>query len=361
MFFSLLGDIQGKEISAHSRLFEYRTFFEGFQRDQALPRLFTDFPEFEECFHSFTFCQGCVVSNYVYLTVLVVLVSQNHASFLQSDIHKRLLAVKDCCQNNDILCLFIASPSKQSVLSQDIFPPSVDLPIELQSIGKEGGEALVYMLMQQGGGSELALSGNEAIGRLRTANESLEHYSQRLEIQVVASEREIKVCERVIEDLEQELLYALRSRDKTPGAILFFSLLHDPTYVPALQQISLQLTKLRSFIVHQTVDMDFMTLRKRMQVCLSHLPTIDKVIERYAILYKQWSSHRIQFFAERKLRGNAADNLSSCPLCFRDLAIAQHATGAAAVGGGGSDSNSHHHPNPNHSPNHHNEYRKNKK
>ncbi len=245
------------------------------------------------------------------------------------------MIVKENCEKYEVLQLLIASPSNKSLQHQEeedleqngwgSFYPSTNSP-NGQSIGKDSSEALVHLLMQQGG-NNIALQSNAAIGRLKTANVSLEHYAQRLEEELVASEQEIKVCEREIEDLEQELLNVMKERDKTPGAILFFSLLHDTSFVTGLQQLSLQLTTLKGFIVHQNIDMDFMTLRKRMQVCLNLVPTVDKIIERYGVIYKQWASHRIQYFAERKLRGNAADNLTSCPLCFHDLSNGSHVSG----------------------------------
>lgn len=129
---------------------------------------------------------------------------------------------------------------------------------------------------------------------------------------------ELHACHEEIEDLEMELLHVMKERDKTPGAILFFTLMHDQAFIPNLQQLTLQFQQVKGFLDY-SVEMDYVTLRKRLQVCLTLMPTIDKLVDKYGMLHKQWTHHRLNFFAERKLRGNAADNLGCCPLCYNEL------------------------------------------
>ncbi len=148
-------------------------------------------------------------------------------------------------------------------------------------------------------------------GEGRHPHESIEAYCQRLE-------EELKKCDEDIENLEIDVLHLMKEQDRTPPAILFYSLLHDPSFVPNLQQLSLQFHQLKGF-VNQTIDMDFMLLRKRLQVCLTILPSVDKLIDKYATLHKRWAQQRLNFFAEKKLRGSAADNMSTCPLCYHEL------------------------------------------
>jgi hypothetical protein len=133
---------------------------------------------------------------------------------------------------------------------------------------------------------------------------------------------ELQARETDLEELELELAEALKDKDQTPSAMLFFSMLYDPSFVPTLQQLSLQFSQFKGFL-NQTVDMDFTLLRKRMMICLSHLPTLDKLIEKYSQLYKRWSQHRLHYFTSRKLRGSAIDNMSSCPLCYHALLTAE--------------------------------------
>lgn len=131
-------------------------------------------------------------------------------------------------------------------------------------------------------------------------------------------QEELLACHEEIEDLELELLHVMKERDRTPGAILFFTLMHDPAFIPNLQQLTLQFQQVRGFLDY-SVEMDYVTLRKRLQVCLTLMPTIDKLVDKYSLLHKQWTHHRLNYFAERKLRGNAADNLGCCPLCYHEL------------------------------------------
>lgn len=131
-------------------------------------------------------------------------------------------------------------------------------------------------------------------------------------------ENALAASEQRAEDLENELLELLREKDQTPGALLFFSLLHDASFVPSLQQLNLQLAQFKAFLDGKE-HVDYALLRRRMQVCLSLRPTLDKLIDKYAALYKRWAQHRVNFFAEKKLRGSAADVLASCPLCYSAL------------------------------------------
>lgn len=131
-------------------------------------------------------------------------------------------------------------------------------------------------------------------------------------------ENALKAAHEEIEDLDAELLDIIKSKDKTPTAILFFSVLHDPNIIPNLQQLTLQFQHLRHF-VENTQTIDFIMLRKRLQVCLVLMPSIDKLIDKYHQLYQQWSKYRLNWFAMRKVRGSAADELASCPLCYHDL------------------------------------------
>lgn len=129
---------------------------------------------------------------------------------------------------------------------------------------------------------------------------------------------ELKSAEEEIEDLEMEIITIMKEKDKTPSAILFFSLLHDPSFIPNLQQLILQFKSIKQFLDYSE-NMDYITLRKRLQVCLVIMPSVDKLIEKYSKLYKQWSYYRLNWFAERKVRGSASDGMSYCPLCYNDI------------------------------------------
>lgn len=128
----------------------------------------------------------------------------------------------------------------------------------------------------------------------------------------------LEVAEQEIDELEIELMELAKARDKTPAAILFFAMMHDPSYVPNLQQLVLQFQHLKQFM-NYTAHMDYLPLRKRLQVCLVLMPSVEKLVDKYGIMYQSWSHVRLNWFAERKLRGGSADAMAYCPLCFNNL------------------------------------------
>lgn len=133
----------------------------------------------------------------------------------------------------------------------------------------------------------------------------------------------MKSAEEEIEDLETEMIHIMKEKDKTPSAILFFSMMSDPSFIPNLQQLTLQFKNIRQFLDY-SVNMDYLTLRKRLQVCLVLMPSVDKLIEKYTTLYKKWSYFRLNWFAERKVRGSASDGMNFCPLCYHDISEDEH-------------------------------------
>jgi hypothetical protein len=118
------------------------------------------------------------------------------------------------------------------------------------------------------------------------------------------------------EDNEVEMLEVMTERDKSPDALLFFAIMHDPSYMQNLQQLVLQIKHLRGFS-DGTGHMDFITLRKRLQVCCVLTPSLEKLVERYHMMYQKWSNFRLNWFSARKLNGGSADAFNSCPLCFQ--------------------------------------------
>ena len=129
---------------------------------------------------------------------------------------------------------------------------------------------------------------------------------------------DLKAAEEEIEDLEMEMIQMMKEKDPVPPAILFFSMMADPSFIPNLQQLILQFKSIKQFLDY-SVNMDYLTLRKRLQVCLVLMPSIDKLIEKYSSLYGKWSHYRLNWFAERKVRGSASDGMNCCPLCYHDM------------------------------------------
>jgi uncharacterized Zn finger protein (UPF0148 family) len=182
-------------------------------------------------------------------------------------------------------------------------------------IQKNGGASSFFQ-------SQQPLNTNYSIISTASSHPSLNHNNNNngtnQEYLIRALQDDLKAAEEEIEDLEMEMISLLKEKDKTPGSILFFSLLNDASFIPNLQQLLIQFKFLKQFLDY-SISMDYVTLRKRLQVCLVIMPSIDKLIEKYSKLYKQWSFYRLNWFHERKIRGSASDGMHYCPLCYNDL------------------------------------------
>jgi hypothetical protein len=115
-------------------------------------------------------------------------------------------------------------------------------------------------------------------------------------------------------DLKYQIFLLQTETDRTPHAMVFYSVLCDKNYIPTMQQLSLQLNQLKKFIT-SSEHIDFITLRRRLQVCLTTLPVIDRFVNKYEVLYKQWIQHRLKIFSTRNLTGGSADSTLFCPIC----------------------------------------------
>ena len=144
---------------------------------------------------------------------------------------------------------------------------------------------------------------------------------QDLREEVEALREELTIAKEENEDLEVEMVEMLAEKDKSPDALIFFAMMHDPSYVQNLHQLLLQMKHLKSF-ADGTGHMDFLTLRKRIQVCVVLTPNVEKLVDRYTMMYQKWTTFRLNWFSARKLNGGSADAFNSCPLCFQDVAAA---------------------------------------
>ncbi len=130
-------------------------------------------------------------------------------------------------------------------------------------------------------------------------------------------QEELQLVNEEKEELNLEVFRVMQEGDRTPGALLFFATLHDPVTISVIQQLSLQLTQLKGFADCST-HVDYATLRKRLNVCINALPTLDRFINKFVTLHKKWSQRRLGIFMEKGLVGNAADNAHVCPMCDCD-------------------------------------------
>lgn len=138
----------------------------------------------------------------------------------------------------------------------------------------------------------------------------------------------LREAEDETEELNLEVFRVMQEKDRTPGALMFFSILQDPVTVSVLQQMNLQLGKLKPFSDGDE-HLDFTALRKRLQVCISCVPTVERFVQRYLSLHKKWSVNRLGSFVNRGQVGGPSDSANLCPLCNNDanLNLASHAPG----------------------------------
>lgn len=150
----------------------------------------------------------------------------------------------------------------------------------------------------------------------------------RLKAEIVHLQERLLTAMEEMEDQEVEMVELMREKDRAPDALVFFATMHDPAYAQNLNQLVLQLKQLKPF-VEGSGHVDFITLRKRMQVCIALTPSIERLCDRYAHMYKKWSNYRLNWFADRRMTGGTADSFNSCPLCFQSIGAAGAAAAAA--------------------------------
>jgi hypothetical protein len=151
----------------------------------------------------------------------------------------------------------------------------------------------------------------------------------------------LREAEEESEELNLEVFRVMQEKDRTPGALMFFSTLQDPVTTSVMAQMSLQLGKLKAFSEGEE-HIDFGALRKRLQVCISCVPTVDRFVQRYQALHKKWSTTRLASFMNRGLTGGASDSANLCPMCNNDPAkTLAPSTGVGKTTSSSSSSHSH--------------------
>ena len=129
--------------------------------------------------------------------------------------------------------------------------------------------------------------------------------------------KELAEAKEEAEDLQAALFEVAQSKDRTPGTLQFFSALHDPTYVEALEVLCHQLKMLKP-VADCSKHVDFETLRRYLLVCISHMSPLERFIKRYHGMHKRWSQSRLEMFTTRSQVGGDSDTAYTCPLCATD-------------------------------------------
>lgn len=309
--YSMLGELECAEILNYLRISEYYSFFNNFhinslqtqsQSSQnniqqiSMNQLFSEIPDLQLSYDYFIEAQGYIV-----------------------EVHRRVIELRDKCRKYEVFRLLtpladlIDHRKLRDSYSTNQFPPPSNISINtFENLPNE----INFTMMSQ---SNLNPSSNQI----------------QLEYKIRELENELKLANEECEDLEMELMEVVKEKDKTPNAILFFSIMNQhPDIINNIQQLTLQLNHFRK-VVHfkqnpnpsssspddnySMTMMDYPTLRRRLSIILSFSPCLEKLIHNYNNMYKAWATHRKNFFATRKLRGSTADEILSCPLCFQDF------------------------------------------
>lgn len=120
-----------------------------------------------------------------------------------------------------------------------------------------------------------------------------------------------------LDELRDQLIILDREKDRTPGALLFFSALHNPKFVEVVSSHLQSLNQMKE-IINGHDHYDFMQLKRLLESLFIGIGPLQQFSKKYQTLYKKWSLTRTKLFVDRKLIGADADSFFICPLCSHD-------------------------------------------
>ena len=120
-----------------------------------------------------------------------------------------------------------------------------------------------------------------------------------------------------IEDLKLDLFETEQQKDRTPGALIFFSIMYDPGAVSAMQTMLFELRQLRG-VAECKEHLEFSVLRRKILVCLANTPAVERLLGKFSKLHSSWTQSRAKMFSVRNQVGGDADSSYACPLCDHD-------------------------------------------
>jgi hypothetical protein len=143
--------------------------------------------------------------------------------------------------------------------------------------------------------------------------------------------------EEAIEDIKdenEELRGELQSMDsqldRTPGALMFYSVLHNPK-LPDIVASHIQILLGVKSTLEGNDHFDFIALKRRLEKCLHGLPAMQQFFKKYNALHKKWATSRARMFLDRRQIGGDADNHYVCPICNIDSRAAEVDIGCPLV------------------------------
>lgn len=300
-FLKSLGELEAKYVDLELKGTEYRRMFE-----LLLPRKIQlgeeGKTEFENCYKLFTVCQSKT-----------------------SEFHNRLKTLKQACERSkltenveNIHSFYTGHGDRNS--SKGHFKDSImddeQSLITSQSIISEYHDSI-------GQGDEE--DGDHENGVIQTTSRrSMNHSKGRkganntLSVDNIhAAMKTIKFLQEEIEMLKIDLFESEQQQDRTPGALLFFTALYDPAAVSAMTNTIMELKAMRS-VCDGSEYIDFHSLRKRLLVCVSNMPSIDRFVNKFQKMHSSWTQSRAKLFSSRNQAGGDADTTYACPLCCND-------------------------------------------
>ena len=132
------------------------------------------------------------------------------------------------------------------------------------------------------------------------------------------------------EELREELTLIDSQLDRTPGALLFYAVLHSPK-LPEIVANHIQILQAVKTTIEGSEHFDFITLKRRLEKCLQGLPAMQQFFKKYSTLHKKWAAARSKMFLDRRQIGGDADNHYVCPICNIDSRLAEVDIGCPLV------------------------------
>eukprot|EP01041_Mallomonas_annulata_P003436 gene3436-6818_t len=148
------------------------------------------------------------------------------------------------------------------------------------------------------------------------------------ESQTRSLETALNTANEELKEVRMELFSARHTADRTPGALLFFAALQEDRAVDAIKQLVSQLNFMKS-----AGHVDLPQLSKRIQVCLTCVPDVEKFVIKFTAMYHDWTQSRIAAFRSKgRVReilregDGALRSITICPTCHVDPLRADIAT-----------------------------------
>lgn len=147
--------------------------------------------------------------------------------------------------------------------------------------------------------------------------ERLEQHCEMLRERCEELEEGINDIKDENEELRSELQIMDSQLDRTPGALLFYSVLHNPK-LPEIVANHIQVLLGVKSTIEGNAHFDFIALKRRLEMCLHGLPAMQQFFKKYNSLHKKWAASRAKMFLDRRQIGGDADNHYVCPICNID-------------------------------------------